>query len=403
MKAILADVIYTDKKLLFNHGIIFDKQIITIASHSDIIAKAKDKNITISNANIVIPGLINPHVHLEFSSNQTSLEYGNFISWLYSVIKNRDELISRCDDEMITQTLQQMAKNGITTIGAVSSYGFDLNSCASSKQNIIYFNELLGSDMAMADVLYDNFLSRFNDSSDVKREGFYPAIAIHSPYSTNRVIIKKAIELAKSSKAHLSAHLLESHAEREWLDSGSGDFAPFFKDFLNQSTPANSASDFISYFDDTPTLFTHATQIDDSELEKLSKHHHTIIHCPISNRLLGNSKLNLKSLKKHSVAYICATDGLSSHYNLDIFEELKIALFSHSDEDLLELALELFDSVTARSASALGLNIGSIKEGFNADIVAIDVDYPLNEQLPIHLLLQPKTIKDVYIKGESIL
>ena len=48
----------------------------------------------------------------------------------------------------------------------------------------------------MADVLYSNFLERLFASQDINREGFYPAIAIHSPYSVHRVLIQKAINLA---------------------------------------------------------------------------------------------------------------------------------------------------------------------------------------------------------------
>ena len=42
-----------------------------------------------------MPGLINSHVHLEFSGNTTTLKYGNFYSWLNSVIKHREDLINK--------------------------------------------------------------------------------------------------------------------------------------------------------------------------------------------------------------------------------------------------------------------------------------------------------------------
>ena len=40
---------------------------------------------------VLMPGLINAHVHVEFSANKTDLSYGDFINWLYSVIENREK------------------------------------------------------------------------------------------------------------------------------------------------------------------------------------------------------------------------------------------------------------------------------------------------------------------------
>jgi len=134
----------------------------------------------------------------------------------------------------------------------------------------------------------------------------------------------------------------------------------------------------------------------------LQKGNHTIIHCPISNRLLGNGVLDLKRLNAQNIRWICGTDGLSSNYTLNLFEEMKVALFMHSNHNLLELSRKLWRSVTVDAADALGLNCGTIAPSYDADLLITRVDYEINDQLPIHLLLQPPHIESVYIFGQKV-
>lgn len=402
MHIVLANAILTPSELLIHHGIVYEETIIDILPNEELRHRYGDQCLELGEGSVLVPGLINAHVHLEFSANRSTLTYGEFMPWLSSVIASRNDLINECDDECISRAVETMLSNGITAFGAVSSYGFDLEPCAKAPQKVIYFNELIGSDPQMADALYTDFQERLFASQEIKRAGFFPAIAIHSPYSVHRILIQKALKHAMDQKLRVSAHLLESPAEREWLDNNSGAFAPFFQNFLKQTQAANTVDEFLSYFDSIPTLFTHAVQASDGELSKIADKNHTLIHCPISNRLLGNGVLDLKRLKEKGVRFVCGTDGLSSNYALDLFEEMKIALFLHPDEELLNLAKELWQSVTAHAAEALQLNCGKIAPTFDADFLVMRVNYPINDQLPIHLITQPRHIESIYIRGEKI-
>lgn len=402
MQILLSDAIFTNGTLYRNHGIVFDKTVLEVSPNDDLRSRYGEQCIELGEGSVLLPGLINAHVHLEFSANRSSLTYGEFMPWLSSVIASRDELINECDDGCTTRAIETMLSNGITAFGAVSSYGFDLEPCFKAPQKVIFFNELIGSDPMMADALYGNFQERLFASQEMKRDGFYPSVAIHSPYSVHRILIQKALKYAKSKELRVTAHLLESPAEREWLDSNSGAFQPFFQNFLKQTQAANTVKEFLTYFNDIPTLFTHAIQANDDELSTIKAGGHSIIHCPISNRLLGNGVLDLNRLNEHSISWLCGTDGLSSNYVLDLFEEMKIALFMHPNNDLLSLAHRLWESVTSNAADALHLNCGTIAPTYDADILIMRVNYPINDQLPIHLIVQPHTIESVYIQGEKI-
>lgn len=402
MKILLADTLFTDGNILRDYGVVFEKTIIEIAPNNELRSRYGEQCVELGEGSVILPGLINPHVHLEFSANRSTLTYGEFMPWLSSVIASREELINECDDECTTKAINMMLSNGITAFGAVSSYGFDLNPCFKAPQKVVFFNELIGSDPAMTDALYANFQERLFASQELKREGFYPALAIHSPYSVHRILIQKALKHAQEKELRVTAHFMESPAEREWLDENNGPLRPFFENFLKQTRAANTAEEFLSYFRQVPTLFTHAVHANENELSAIAEGNHSIIHCPISNRLLGNGVLDLTPLADNNIRVLCGTDGLSSNYTLDLFEEMKIALFLHPHDNLLLLSQKLWKGVTSEAAAALRLNCGKIMNDYDADILVMRVNYPINEQLPIHLINQPRVIESIYIQGEKI-
>lgn len=401
MNIISPNYILTPDKLLKNLSIAYDKTIHKIAPAAELKKEFPDaKVIELEKNSLLMPGLINSHVHIEFSANKTQLSYGDFINWLYSVIDNRDELITGCEQECMKKAIDAMLDRGITTFGAISSHAMDLEACANAKQNVVFFNELIGSQAAMADALFTDFTARLDASKTVQREGFMPAVAIHSPYSVHPLLIKKALEIVKNEDLKLTAHFMESEAERNWLDESKGDFSEFFKKFLNQEYNVSDAKEFLSHFDNTPTLLTHVVKSNKEELQTIKDANHTIIHCPISNRLLGNGVLNIKELNEHNIPWVIATDGLSSNYKLDLFEEMKISLFSHADAPLLNFSQNLINAATKNAARALGLNTGEIEEGKNADMIVVDLDNEPNEELATHLILHHYNISKVFINGK---
>ncbi|WP_297439839.1 metal-dependent hydrolase [Sulfurimonas sp.] len=401
MTILSPNYILTPDTLLKNKALAFDKEIKKIAPLDQLKSEFPNAQvIELQKNSLLMPGLINAHVHIEFSANKNQLSYGDFINWLYSVIEHREDLMENCDIDCMSKAIDSMLDNGITTIGAISSHAMDLEACANAKQNVVFFNELIGSQAAMADALYSDFLARLEASQTIKREGFIPAVAIHSPYSVHPILIQKTLQIVRKEKLKLTAHFMESEAERNWIDSSEGEFKEFFHTLLKQEQSVTDAKEFLNYFNGYETLLTHAVYTNEEELNAIAKEKHTIIHCPISNRLLGNPTLNIKELNDKNIPWIVATDGLSSNYELNLFEEMKISLFMHSSAPLLEFAKQLLRGVTLNAAKALGLNSGEIAEGKNADMLVLDLDNEPNEELALHLILHRYNISKVFINGK---
>ena len=400
MTIIVPSAILTPEGIVSDQAVAFSETIEAVDTAETLKKRYPDAEVLESpEPTLLMPGLVNAHVHLEFSANTTTLKYGNFITWLYSVIEHREALINTCGRECLERTIAMMLENGITAFGAISSHGMDLEAAAAAPQKVVFFNEVIGSQAAMADALYQDFLQRLDASKSVRRPGFHPAVAVHSPYSVHPALIRRALGVARDEGLMTTAHYLESPAEREWLDRNEGEFKPFFVERLKQDYAVNDAHSFLELFADTPTLMTHVVHANDQELETLAAAGHTVIHCPVSNRLLGNGAIDLDALEVHRLRWLTGTDGLSSNYTLDLFEEMKIALFMHSEAPLLPLALRLLNSVTVDAAKALRLNCGEIAAGRAADMLWMTLDRTPDEATPLHLLLQRYPIAQIYIDG----
>ncbi len=403
MKILIADYIYTPEGFVENQAIAFTENIEEVDTLEVLSKKYPNaEQIKTESHSILFPGFINTHVHLEFSANKTSLKYGSFMPWLDTVIEHREDLVGACDNAMMLKECQAMLASGITTFGAISSFGNELEVCEKTPQRVVFFNELIGSNAMYADMLYGDFMERVNASmSCEKASRITPAVAIHSPYSVHPIILQKAVNVAKEHKLPLSAHFLESQAEREWLESGEGELKGFFEKYFNTSTPVTNIQEFMYAFDTYPTHFTHCVQANQVELDYLAEKGHSIAHCPRSNRYLGCGRLPIENLK---LPFSVATDGLSSNDSLSIFDELRAALLLHNDIPIQALANTLLKSVTADAADILGLNCGKIEAGKLADfaIVTLEEAPKRLDELALWAVLHTKEVSAVYIDGSEV-
>jgi cytosine/adenosine deaminase-related metal-dependent hydrolase len=406
LKIINANYILTcnDKfEILTNSAVCFDKAILDIDKLENLIEKYPEAEvIELPKNSILMPGLINTHVHLEFSSNKNSLKYGDFMTWLNSVIAKRDDLLSTCNDEIIEKQLKIMQKSGTTTFGAISSFGNDFDACYKTPQRVVFFTEILGSQPNSVDILFEDFKSRLRVTQDNESERLIPAIAIHSPYSTHPMLARNALDIARKNGYVVSTHFMESEAEREWIDSGKGEFNDFFNNFAPSSRPMSNARDYIDLFYGTKTLFTHCVQANEKEIEEIKNIGGSVTHCPVSNRLLGIGRLKIENIDQTMLNL--GTDGLSSNTSLNLWDEMRAALMMHFKGDLNKLAPLLIQMSTKNAANALNLNCGEISKDKFADFIVCQVQDDLEhiENIALELILHTKFTKATYVAGEKI-
>jgi cytosine/adenosine deaminase-related metal-dependent hydrolase len=172
---------------------------------------------------------------------------------------------------------------------------------------------------------------------------------------------------------------------------------------LKQDKAVTSIDEFISSFDGYPTLFSHFVEADGKNRDKIKEEGHFIAHCPRSNRFLGCDRLKIEELIKLDIPFNVATDGLSSNYSLNIFDELRSALMLHHLGDINLLAKKLIDSVTLKAGQALKLDCGEIKKGYFADFTITKLPQSPSDtkDIPLWTILHTKEANGVYIGGKK--
>lgn len=409
MKILSASWVLTcdaNNTIIKDGAVAFDDKIILVAKTQFV--KEKYPQIQIEDLgqnSVLMPGLINSHVHLEFSSNSTTLKYGNFMLWLNSVIKNRETLVEKATEKLIAQKLKRMLKTGTTTIGAISSYGLEMQACINSSINTVFFNEAIGSKADMIDTLFSDFKSRLELSKKAKSKNFIPAIAIHSPYSVHPFLIRELLRVSKEEDLSVSAHFLESPEEFEWLHKDEGGFVEFFKNFLGQEKAVTKPMEFLTQFSGVRKLsFTHCVEASKNDLSKIKELGAIINHCPTSNRLLNNNKLDISKLIDLEIPFAIGTDGLSSNNSLSIFDELRNALMIHENINIVNLSKILIEAATKNGNRALGLNKGSLQKSRDADIICIKLPDEVQdeEDLYMNIILHTKFVEKTIIGGLDV-
>ena len=407
MKILTASYVLTfdeNFSIIQNGAIVFNEKIVEVGHISYI--KEKYPNIKIDEPkpnSILMPGLINSHIHLEFSANKTTLKYANFYSWLNSIIKHREKLIEKAKTCLISQELKKLLKTGTTTIGAISSYSFDLEACLKSPINKLFFCEVIGSKADMIDTLFADFKARLKDAQKHNSKNFKAGIAIHSPYSVHPFLVREVLNIAKEEKLAVTSHFLESKEEKEWLNKDEGSFLDFFKNFLNQERATTKPLEFLNLFKGVKNLsFTHCVEAGFEEIEKIKELKATVNHCAVSNRFLNNSRLNLENLE--DIPFSIGTDGLSSNNSLSMFDELRAALNIHYEKNIVKFSKTLLNAATVNGAKTLGLKKGRLKKDFDADIIGFSLPSKIEdiEDIYMHIILHTKYVDEIIIGGEFV-
>jgi 5-methylthioadenosine/S-adenosylhomocysteine deaminase len=127
---------------------------------------------------------------------------------------------------------------------------------------------------------------------------------------------------------------------------------------------------------ETNACFAHCVWPEPEDLDVLASGGATVVHCPSSNMKLGSGVAPIADYLERGVNVAIAADGAAANNRLDAWEELRLAgLLSRLRSGPPGVgSMELFEMATIGGARALGLDadIGSIEVGKSADLAVLD-------------------------------
>jgi cytosine/adenosine deaminase-related metal-dependent hydrolase len=393
----------SDSKILFRAGhvapitqpvirdgaiVAVDGEIVAVGPAHELLREHPDATILDRPDCTIVPGLVNPHTHLELSGLSCGSPPASFESWLLKLVPHGVpdmDAMRESAARSIPIGVKQCLQFGVTTVGDISRQCTVTRPLLSRGPiRVISFGEV----QAMASrrgLLEERITTAIDSSAESKslRIGLSP----HAPYSVEFDGYRRCVEVARSRGIPLTTHLAESHDEAQFLATHEGPFRELWMalkgwddqvpQFVGGPIRFAKAAGLLNY----PTVLAHVNYCDDDELKLLSESQASVVYCPRTHAYFGHPPHRWRNMLTAGINVAIGTDSCASSPNLNLLDDLRLAQKLAPDWPILEL----WKLVTTRAAGALGVAdlAGSLEVGKHCDLVMFDTesDNPLAEIL----------------------
>ncbi len=365
-----------------------------IGPASEITAAYPGAEVTDFHHTIILPGFINCHSHLEYAVFRGSNDNKNFGPWMLNFLDDKAKLGRGDYAASSLLGASECVTSGITTVGESMYSGTSLSAINQAGLRARAYQEVFGLDdnkiKETMDLLLDSLEELEEQKGDLAEIGIFP----HATYTVSANLYRVLADLARERGMKLATHLAESKAESVYIRSGSGILALDFRekvgwDYLSREpfgvTPVKYLQQWNVFGPDF--MAVHCVHVSPADIEALAKRDVAIAHCPKSNAKLGCGIAPLPALLNAGIRVGFGTDSPASSNIMDMFGEMRTAIFLHRGvaRDVSVLgARECVQMATLGGARAMGMEdrIGSLEPGKQADIIAVDMEY--SHFTPIH-------------------
>jgi cytosine/adenosine deaminase-related metal-dependent hydrolase len=331
----------------------------------------------------IIPGFVNAHTHLELTVLRGFLEDLEFITWIRTLTATKQQRLSR-EELLISAELgaAEMLAAGVTCVGEVMDLGTSWQAMQAHNLQGIAFQEVFGPDPFHADDSMTGLIRKIESMRDQETETRRLGVSPHAPFTVSEKLFRMVHEYAENQQLRSTIHIAESADEDRFLRLGVGPFADRNRERGFEVCPQGCTG--VAYLNrlgilGPSTLLIHAIRADDDDIETLSRTRTPVVHCPKSNAKLGHGIARIVEMQSKGVPLCLGTDSVASNNTVDMFEEMRSAIFmqrvrmTRYDALDAEGALRL---ATLGGAECLGLDrrLGSLEPGKRADFAVVDLN-----------------------------
>lgn len=348
---------------------------------------------------IVMPGLINTHMHMGMSLFRNTNDGLTLMDWLNKIFSIEDKMT---DKDMYYATLLtciEMIKTG-TTCGADMYFGWKetINAIKDTKVRCL-FSRCINDPDGNLDKRVEDFINLYNYTLNNKNDLITLAVTPHSLYTCSEKCLIKCKELADKYSLPIHIHFCENVEEVKTIES-KFNMKPI------------KVLEKLGYLENK-LILAHAVHLEDENINLLKRNNIFIAHNILSNLNLGCGILPYKKYKDLGLNISLGTDGQGSGLNVDLFNTMQLTsqvtkgMFQNP---LTTSSYQILKSATIDGAKALGMEnkIGSIEKNKKADIIILDLNnieiFPTNDIISqiVHNV-KPDNIKYTIINGEILM
>jgi len=394
---------------LHNGCLVIDNdKIVSVCTHTN---EFDSLPITDYGNAVIIPGLINCHSHLDFTTIAASRSL-TLMPWVNDLIEKWLKLTDDQKNQSAIAGAKLLLQSGVTCVADSTYEGYSINALNRYGMKGVVFVEIFG----FHDSCFQEALTKKGEwEKKINKHLLCLSLSLHTTYTTSAEIIKKATDLMKPTNLPINIHVAETKEESELFKNGKTkpflDLAEFkelgFSWHIKGTTPVKFLHDL-----DLPdqSILTHCVNVNDNDIKLIKQHNYSVVHCPRSNGLLGSGVAPVTKMIRVGILVGLGTDSLASNTNFDFFEEMRLSLvtqraFSQDLEYNSEIVLKM---ATINGAKILNIpDIGVLESGKKADFVVINLDSnDLDEQHPIYdrivMGAKKEHVVEVFINGSSV-
>ncbi|CAM0136911.1 hypothetical protein VKS41_007503 [Umbelopsis sp. WA50703] len=334
---------------------------------------------------LVIPGLIDTHVHLAQSLLRGCADDKELINWLCE----RVWVLQGCfegDDGYVAARLciAEMLKSGTTTFleaMLADRYNFDRVANAVEESGI---RGCLGKIvMDVGKYATQSAFTMHPGLVETREQSLLGTLDMHekwhgkandrlhvwfgsrTPGGVSVDLFKEMTQLSREKQIRITMHCAEVEADKKFFRE-EHDMTPMeFCEHVGLLSPQ--------------TVLVHMVWVEEKDIKMLAASGTHVSHNPTSNCKLASGIAKIPMMLENGVNVAMGCDGSPCNNDYDMIREMKLAAILHKAVTLdptVMPAEQVLEMATLNGAKALGLEkeIGSLEVGKKADFVAVDLN-----------------------------
>ena len=383
--------------LLKNAYVLIDNELIAEVGTGE--RPQAEKKISFKNE-IIIPGLINSHVHIGDSAFKDQ-GLGKSVNDLFKPPNGLKHRLLECTETKILVQAVKDSLNDMLRCGTTTFADFREGSIKGAKilLEALRNNNIRALILGRPDHVFSksqieknqgkipsNFLAQLNELFDMTQ-----GLALSSPNDITDEAMRQLADLAIKYKKLRAIHASEAPDSRNISVERSG---------LTEIERA------IRFFD--VNLLVHLTYASREDLDKVAKTETPVVICPRANASLGLKLPPITKMHDLGITVCLGTDNVMINQP-NMFREMEFTLKAYRIERASSQypnPRDILCMATINGARALGIGhkTGSIKEGKSADLAIINMNKNLRNVNDIYSALVHRTgaedILTVLLRGE---
>lgn len=323
---------------------------------------------------IVIPGLINTHVHLSQQLARGLADDVCLLTWLRDRIWPYESSLTYDDNYLSSLACCiELIKSGVTTfleaggqqvesmVDAVTTSG--IRACLSKSVTDIgdglpeSFVESANDVLRYQHKLFD----KYNDTADGRIKIW---LGLRTIFSNSDELILKTKQLADKLKTGIHMHIAEIKDEVEFVSKTRG------------SSTVNHLSNLGVL--DSNLLAVHTVWLTDEEVDLFKRHDVKVSHNPAAAMKVVLGFAKIPEMLEKGIPVSIGTDGAPSNNRMDMLRDMYLTGIIHKGRTLDPTAVDAYTvlkmaTVNGSKCALMENEIGTLEVGKKADLVVLDL------------------------------